>query len=188
MSAPNGVAVVILAAGASSRLGKRKQSLLLGHETLLDRSVRIANDAGFSQVVVVLGAFADQIRSNCRLQNCRVLLNSDWKNGMGTSIRHGIQSLNPVQGAVVMTCDMPAVTSNHLERLATSDKLTASYYANRRGVPAYFPKSMFPSLLQLDGDNGAKELLRSAPAIELVGGELDIDTAEDVTRMQAPSA
>jgi CTP:molybdopterin cytidylyltransferase MocA len=64
----------------------------------------------------------------------------------------------------------------------TTGEVTASFYAGRPGVPAYFPVSVFPSLMELRGDAGAKGLLRSARLVELVGGELDIDTVEDLER------
>ena len=81
-----------------------------------------------------------------------------------------------------MTCDMPAVTAAHLRALMASDDVTASCYAGRRAVPAYFPIAVFPSLMQLRGDAGARDLLRSARCEELVGGELDIDTVGDFER------
>jgi CTP:molybdopterin cytidylyltransferase MocA len=62
--------------------------------------------------------------------------------------------------------------------------LAASAYAGRLGVPAYFPKAVFGDLRELHGDTGARELLKSARSVELVNGELDIDTAEDLKRMR----
>lgn len=109
--------------------------------------------------------------------------NPDWMNGMGSSIRRGIQSLREVEGAVILTCDMPAVTTAHLQMLAASGKLTASLYGDKRGVPAYFPRTMFGLLLQLEDNRGASHLLSSADTIALPGGELDVDSPEDVSHM-----
>jgi CTP:molybdopterin cytidylyltransferase MocA len=64
--------------------------------------------------------------------------------------------------------------------LMTADEVTASFYAGRRGVPAYFPRAMFERLMELRGDAGAREMLKNAPAVELAGGEMDVDTAEDL--------
>jgi CTP:molybdopterin cytidylyltransferase MocA len=175
---------LILAAGASKRLGVPKQLVCLGNETLLDRSVRIAGEAGCAPVVVVLGAFEELIRQQCRLKDALILSNPDWKEGMGTSLSLGIRAFADVAGVVVMTCDMPAVTAGHLRALATSDAATASSYAGRKGVPAYFLPDSFPELRKLQGDAGARELLRTANAIELTGGELDIDTNGDLSRAQ----
>lgn len=173
-------AAVVLAAGASTRFGSPKQLARLDGETLLERAVRVAREAGCSPVVVVLGASAAQIQTECSLSDAHVVVNDDWATGMGGSIACGVRALHEVDGCVVMTCDMPAVTSAHLQRLATSGGLAASAYAGRRGVPAYFPAAMFDELLKLHGDAGARELLHAAKSLELTGGELDIDTPEDL--------
>lgn len=178
------VGAVILAAGASTRLGEPKQMVMLGQESLLERSIRVAEEAGCSPIVVVLGAFAEEIRKRCKLDRRKVILNEAWNEGMGTSISAAIRSLHDVDGAVVMTCDMPAVTPEHLQALMAREEIAASFYANRRGVPAYFPQSTFPALAQLQGDAGAKELLQFARTVELKGGELDIDTLQDVNRVR----
>lgn len=179
------IGVVILAAGASTRLGKLKQTVEFSGETLLDRSVRVAREACGGTIVVVLGAFAEQVRHGCKLQGCSVLQNPEWEDGLMSSIRYGISSLGRVAGAIVMTCDMPFVTSEHLEKLADRENLTASYYASAPGVPAYFPSSYFQSLTRLQGSGGAKALLGSADTIPLNKGELDIDTPEDLQTLKS---
>jgi molybdenum cofactor cytidylyltransferase len=179
-----GVAAVVLAAGASSRLGSPKQLAMLGGETLLERAVRVAREAGCSPVVVVLGASAYVIQARCKLGDSIVVLNKDWVEGMGASVRVGVGVLGEVDGCVVMTCDMPAVTVAHLRALMVSGEVMASSYAGRRGVPAYLPVSTFPELLTLRGDAGARELLQAARTQELVGGEMDVDTADDLQRVR----
>jgi CTP:molybdopterin cytidylyltransferase MocA len=87
-------------------------------------------------------------------------------------------------GVVLMACDQPAVTAEHLRSLMKSGEATASAYAGRRGVPAYLPSAAFAQLMDLRGDAGARELLHEATAVELVGGELDIDTAEDLAEAE----
>jgi CTP:molybdopterin cytidylyltransferase MocA len=176
---------VILAAGASKRLGEPKQLLVLGGETLLERAVRVARAAGCSPVVVVLGASAEAIRAGCELDDAVVVMNEDWSEGMGSSIRAGAGVMRNADACIVMTCDMPAVTAGHLRALMSSGEMTASSYSSKKGVPAYFPVEAFQSLLELRGDAGAKDLLRSARSVELVGGELDVDTMEDLARARA---
>jgi len=173
---------LILAAGASTRLGHPKQLARLGNETLLDRSVRIARDAGCEPIVVVLGAAEDQIRGQCELRDVSIVSNPDWAQGMGTTISRGIGAFGDVEGILVMTCDMPAVTTDHLRRLVAAGRMTASSYAERKGVPAYFPRDRFPELLKLKGDMGARELLKYAYEVELTGGELDVDTSEELAQ------
>jgi molybdenum cofactor cytidylyltransferase len=174
------VAAVVLAAGASKRLGEPKQLVRLGPETLLERAVRVAQEAGCSPVIVVLGASAALIEAECKFGDAVLVVHNDWAEGMGSSIRAGVSALPDADACVVMTCDMPAVTAAHLRLLMASGELTASIYAGRRGVPAYFPGATFQLLMELHGDAGARDLLRSAQCVELVGGELDIDTADDL--------
>lgn len=109
-----------------------------------------------------------------------MVVNHGWQEGMASSIRVGLEALHDVDGVVVMVCDMPAVTPSHVRALAVSGEITATLYAGRRGVPAYLPKSMFSTLMKLQGDMGARDLLLTAPSIELPGGELDIDTEKDL--------
>jgi molybdenum cofactor cytidylyltransferase len=175
---------LILAAGTSARLGFPKQLVRFWGETLLERSIRIAKEAACAPVVVVLGAYEDQIRKQCRLQDVLVISNPDWARGMGTSLSRGVREFENVPGILVMTCDMPAVTPDHLRMLAASGAVTASSYSGRTGVPAYFPTDLFPSLLTVTGDGGAKDLLRSAHRIDLHDGEFDVDTTEDLAQAQ----
>jgi molybdenum cofactor cytidylyltransferase len=180
------VAAVVLAAGASTRLGELKQLAFLGEEKLLERAVRVAREAGCSPVVVVLGSEHAQVLGNSLLGDIVPIINDEWEEGMASSIRIGVRTVTFVakdaKGAVLMTCDQPAVTREHLHVLMTSDEVTASLYAGRRGVPAYFPADAFQQLTNLRGDVGARDLLWSARCEELTGGELDVDTLEDLER------
>ena len=172
---------MVLAAGASRRLGEPKQLVRLDGETLVERAVRICREAGCAPVIVVLGAFAEQIRQRCSWGDALVVINERWTEGMGTSVALGIGALsNDVEGCLVLTCDQPAVSTEHLRDLIKTGRLTASSYAGRRGVPAFFPTFRFPELLQLEGDAGARVMLRDAEALPLSNGELDIDTPEDL--------
>ena len=181
-------AALILAAGASTRLGEPKQLVRLTGETLLDHAVRVASEAGCAPVVVVLGAHAKQIESVCDLRSAWVVVHAGWAEGMGSSLRVGmelVQGFAETDGAIVMTCDMPGVTAGHLRALAEAPgEVMASEYADRRGIPAYFPRARFAELLEQRGDTGARELLREARVVELAGGEMDVDTAADLERLR----
>jgi len=180
-------AAVVLAAGASTRLGQLKQLVRLGEETLLERAVRLAREAGCSPVVVVLGAEYVQVLGSSLPGDAVPVVNDRWEEGMASSILLGVQTLGFVakeaEGVVIMTCDQPAVTAPHLRALMGADEVMASHYAGRNGVPAYFPSSQFGELMKLRGDAGARELLRTARSVELPGGELDVDTTDDLNRM-----
>ena len=179
---PPGIAGVILAAGASTRFGQPKQLVEIGGETLLDRAVRIADEAGCWPVVVVLGAEARQVLSRCSLRSVAVLVNPWWQEGMASSLRLGVASIASWDGVLLMACDQPAVTPEHLQALAASGEITSSAYGGRHGVPAYFPAGAFPELLKLRGDSGARDLLKQARTIDLPDGNLDIDTPADLAK------
>jgi CTP:molybdopterin cytidylyltransferase MocA len=135
--------------------------------------------------VVVLGASAAEIVAACSLGDAMVVINADWDEGMAASIVCGIAAVDgEVEGAVVMACDQPSVTAKHLKLLIESGEVTASAYGGRRGVPAYFPSAGFEDLMELQGDVGARDLLKAAGVVELADGELDVDRVEDVARVR----
>lgn len=180
------IAGVVLAAGASRRLGSPKQLQMLHGKPLLYRAVRVAAEAGCSPVVVVLGAEAEKIRAACPLDDVVVVINGGWEEGMASSLRLGVETCRLIarqaEGLIVMTCDQPAMTADHLRELMQRKSATASRYGGRNGVPAFFPASDFDALLKLRGDTGARDLIANAEAIDLEGGEVDIDTVEDMER------
>jgi molybdenum cofactor cytidylyltransferase len=134
--------------------------------------------------VVVLGAAYQDILGRSRLGDAVSVINAEWEEGMASSIRLGVRTLGFVakdsEGVVVMACDQPAVTAAHLRALMASGEVRASAYAARPGVPAYFSTSTFAALMELRGDQGARELLRNTKAVDLPNGELDVDTATDL--------
>ena len=196
---PRRLAAVVLAAGSSSRLGQPKQMLCYQGELLLLRAVRLAREAGADPVYVVLGAqhevmlkaLAAVEPSISSVPPVRVLLNKAWQRGMSTGIALGAAAAerDAADDLLVMTCDQIAVTSQHLLALVAAshrEHVVASHYAGRRGAPALFPEFSFHTLQQLEGDRGARDLLRHEDvlSIDLPGGELDIDTPEDLKYLQ----
>jgi CTP:molybdopterin cytidylyltransferase MocA len=181
-------AALILAAGASTRLGQPKQLVRLGEETLLGRAIRIANEAGCEPIVVVLGANKEEIEAVVPLGSIHVVHNEEWQEGMASSIRAGLRDLavGMTEGVLVMACDQPRVTVEHLRALLGVNGLASSGYAGRRGVPAVFPRDLFSELMKLQGDAGARDILQheTVTVIELPGGEVDIDTPEDLEKLK----
>lgn len=175
------VAAIVLAAGASTRLGHPKQLVRLGGEHLLERAVRIAGEAGCEPVIVVLGSQAEVIASQCDLSSALVVQNAQWQEGMASSIRIGMGALPSTASAtIVMTCDQPAVSGEHLRALmeAGRDEPVVSVYTERTGIPACLPRSAFEMLETLTGNVGARVLLKAAKRISLPLGEIDVDTVE----------
>lgn len=179
------IAAIVLAAGASKRLGEPKQLVQLNGEAMVGRAARICREAGCDPVIVVLGFRAEKILEQCSFEGAKVVLNEEWAEGMSAAVRKGVHALEAdVDGCILMACDMPAVSVSHLQELMKTTEKSASGYAARRGVPAYFPRTMFSQLRDLRGDKGARELLKDARIVQLAGGELDVDTLEDLARVR----
>jgi molybdenum cofactor cytidylyltransferase len=181
LSANGKVAAVVLAAGASRRLGRAKQAVVIGEETLLERAVRVAVEAGFEPVIVVVRDMS--VASG--LRDCEVVVNAFADEGMASSIRVGVERAREagVQGLVVMACDQVALRSGHLLALCGEvDRVTGSGYAGKVGIPAYFPEAVFGELMELRGDVGARALLVGSAAVVDEGLRLDVDTEADVVQ------
>jgi CTP:molybdopterin cytidylyltransferase MocA len=191
------VAAIILAAGASTRLGQPKQLLKFHGESLLQRAIRIAAESGASPVFVVLGANAEVISASIQLGNSIPVINDNWRSGMASSIHAGLGAMDAATldstGALLMGCDQPLLTADHLRfLLATfeaqaSPAIVCSGYGGIRAVPAVFPPEVFPQLRDLHGDKGARALLAQPPCPvitqEFPGGEIDIDLPGDLNHL-----
>ena len=187
---------IILAAGGSGRFGRPKQLLTFQGESLVRRAVRAATEACGAGVIVVAGDTRALIEAELRESGATVVENPDWRRGLGTSIRCGLQHLiasTPELDAVVlMACDQPFVDARTIAALlgeqTTSGKaIVASSYANTLGIPVLFGRSCFEVLLALPDDSGAKALIESRPddvaQIEFEPGAIDIDTPADFDRL-----
>ena len=175
------IAAVVLAAGASRRLGRAKQLVEIGGETLLERAVRVAEEARLEPVIVVVRDAG--VASG--LLGCDVAVNALADEGMASSIRAGVARARElgVVGVVVMACDQVALRAEHLRSLCGEvDRVTGSGYAGKVGIPAYFPATKFSELMELRGDVGARELLRGAAAVVDEALGLDVDTEADLER------
>ncbi len=191
------IAAIILAAGPSSRLGRPKQLVEVDGQSLIERALDAANGAGYEPVLIVIGANHRQIVARIQKSGADIVRNVDWKQGLGSSIRAGIEQLlkrDPEASAVLLTvCDQPLVRAQHLRRLInfrreTGRPIVCSRYAETVGVPAIFGREFFGELRQL-GQHGAKQLLLSHPdqsaQISLPEAELDIDEEADIERLDS---
>jgi molybdenum cofactor cytidylyltransferase len=182
------IAGIVLAAGSSSRLGRPKQTVMLGGETLVERAVRVAQEAGLSPVIVVIADAT--LMDGLQQMGATVLFNEKAFEGMASSIRLGVSRVKDLNasGVVLMTCDQFEMQSEHLRVLCDqSERVAGSGYAGKRGIPAYFPASVFDGLLQLHGDVGARELLQTARVVVDESLAFDIDTEEDLARAHTRS-
>jgi molybdenum cofactor cytidylyltransferase len=190
------IGVVILAAGQSSRLGKPKQLLTLNGLTLLEKAASAALDLNSSPVLVVLGAYADDIKSNVQLQGVDIAVNEGWEEGMASSLRMGIEYMQQnhvnVDAILFLVCDQPYLHSALLKDLIALQKekdlpIAASSYGGKIGTPALFHQSTFGSLMLLKGDTGARKLLdermNDVAVLHFEKGVYDIDTVEDYEQL-----
>ena len=192
------IGAVILAAGASTRLGQPKQLALFHGKTLLAHAIEAALGASCSKVVVVLGAGAERIRPEIESSSVQIVLNPDWEQGMGGSIRTGISALQEdaeVEAAALLLCDQPLVTTATIVsllkiRAATSHAIIASEYDGVPGPPCIFARALFPELLTLTGAEGARRIIQRQERNGAVyrkyfpEGATDIDTLDDLKRLQ----
>ena len=196
------IACVLLAAGGSSRLGRPKQLVRRRGRPLLLRALEAACAALHpgDRIVVVLGANALRLRRVLRRAapvrqgelTVSVAYNARWAAGLAGSLRAGLDALpRAPRAALVLLVDQPDVDAAALRRLLAAWRRrptvpAAARYAGRAGVPAILPRSLWRALRALDGDAGARALLRGARELTLVDmpeAELDVDTPGDLARL-----
>ncbi|HUJ13111.1 MAG TPA: nucleotidyltransferase family protein [Thermoanaerobaculia bacterium] len=179
---------LVLAAGASKRLGRPKQLVLFEGEPLVVRAARIASEVAPAIVVV-----SPELRTECeeRLQRAgllkpartlRIVENPDASEGMASSIRAGVEATRG--DVLMMLCDQPYVTSEHLRALVDAHApIAATGYNGIRGVPALFAAKFREELLALRGDAGARRIIEAHRGevvtipFEAAGFDVDTDAA-----------
>ena len=192
------VGLIILAAGSSSRMGSPKQLLTFKGVSLVRHAALTALGSGCNPVIVVLGASMELIRPEVEDLSLHILGNPDWEEGLGSSIRTGInyllQTVPHISAALLMLCDQPMLSSSLIRQLVnefqtSSAPVITSEYGNQWGVPALFGRELFGELLNLKGPSGAKNVIQKFAAkgrsVAFPKGLLDVDTPEDYQRLQA---
>jgi CTP:molybdopterin cytidylyltransferase MocA len=145
-------------------------------------------------VAVVLGAESARVAEALDGLTCEQLQNVAWTEGMASSIRIAAAwaEQHELTALLLLVCDQLRITDQHIEQLwhawtSRPDAAVASAYADTLGIPAIFPRRMYPELLGLQGDRGAAKLLRAA-AVTVVpwpDGAYDLDTPEDLERLKS---
>lgn len=185
------VGIILLAAGASARMGEPKQLLRFRGETLLRRTAKIAL-AVSKKVVVALGARIEITQKEIEGLPVEFVENNDWEAGMSGSIKAGLEKLltdaDELKAVIVMVCDQPFADENTLGKIIetyneSNALIIASEYQNTLGVPALFDRKLFPELLALDAQTGAKRLIKKyraqTSAVSFPKGAFDVDTPID---------
>lgn len=189
--------MVILAAGASSRMGEPKQELLYKGETLLQHAVKAALATSCQPVVIVLGASTEVKILESTIKTVITIINPKWQEGLSSSIRWGLSALlgaaPHVESVLFMVFDQPFVESSLLESLiqtkeASGKGIVACQYKDTFGTPVLFSKAYFEELLFLRGKEGAKKLLfrhsEDVASVSFPLGAIDIDTPEDYASLK----
>lgn len=196
MSDQGPVGLVVLAGGAATRFGAPKQlAPLAAGEPMLQRVLAEGRSSPCDPIVVVLGANAAQIATQLDLSGVRVVHNSEWREGIASSIRSGVRAVTSdraLSAVVVTLADLPSITADDYVRLIDAHRrqptmLVAARHHGGLGVPALFPPDTWDELLRLRGDTGARHLLahhheRVVPVC-LPGAREDVDTPSDLLRV-----
>ena len=181
---------ILLAAGASRRLGQAKQLLQFGGETLLHRAARILINGGCAPIVVVLGAVEKDCRAALEDLPVQIALNENWREGMGSSIAVAMAAIGTqapdIAAAIIALCDQPFLDVALIRALLhqyeiSGCSIVASDYGAALGSPALFARAHFAELAQLRGEQGARRLFATheTARVSFPQGCADIDTLSD---------
>ncbi|WP_100612700.1 nucleotidyltransferase family protein [Confluentibacter lentus] len=197
LESQSNIVIVILAAGASKRMGEPKQLLKWGDTTLINHTINTAVEVNSKEIILVLGAHFELIEKNIENSEIPILNNTYWENGLGKSIACAVEYLqksrSSVDGVLVILADQPFITSDFLKLMISKFQINrnqiiaTSYGDDKLGVPALFDASYFEELSQLNDDFGAKLVLKKyhsavipmSPPTE----NIDLDTKLDYTNL-----
>lgn len=192
----SGISALVLAAGMSRRMGRSKQLLRLGDSTLLERSLASVRKANVDEIILVLGCDAEEIQRSVSTSGLVVVLNEQYQQGMGTSLRRGLSAMNAeAHGAFVILADQPFVSPTTLNQMVDhhhhhKPQVTIPTYKGFRGNPILLDRSVFPELADLRGDVGCRAIFGNHTgnihkfAVEDPGILLDVDTLDDLDKLQ----
>jgi len=189
------IAVIVLAAGKSSRMKTPKQLVKIGNNFLLEFILSKAKAINKNHVYCVLGANDSHIRREISSSNVHFIYNASFNEGLSSSIISGVSEIEMqrnYKAVLILLGDQPAIEKEYLNAMIAlfskdDSKIIASAYKGKLGVPAIFPKSYFSKLKNMSGDFGAKEMLyKNSDVITLnkPTNFIDIDTEEDLQKFK----
>jgi CTP:molybdopterin cytidylyltransferase MocA len=191
---PSEVSAIVLAAGGGSRFGGGKLLAKLGGRPIIEKVLHNLREAPVDEIIVVVGADAQRLRGVCEAYGVRIVANEEWERGQSTSVLAGLRACGG-EAAVVLLGDQPFIGAEAVERLVSAfsegAKVAVATYGGKRRNPVLFSREVWPLLeAELAGDEGARSVLRRHPELvvevpcEEVGDPADVDTREDLRRLQ----
>jgi molybdenum cofactor cytidylyltransferase len=186
--------IIILAAGSSSRMGEIKQLMIYKNKTFLQHIIGEAKNAGLEPVICVTGYQQDLIARSISGMDISIVYNKQWREGMGSGISAGIKQVLPsdVDSVILAVSDQPYVSSDLFGTMQSmkdqSGKgIVACSYAGTLGTPVLFKKDYFNWLKSLNGNQGAKNIVKinlpDVCPVEFEKGSVDIDTKQDYEKL-----
>jgi Uncharacterized MobA-related protein len=190
------ISAIVLAAGEATRFGRCKQLMPIGGRSLLAHVLDNLKQSKIDDVVVVLGAHADEIRQEVRFDKERVVLNPDYADGMSTSIQTGLRALAATtEAAMIVLADQPFVVSTTFDALVdeyrrTRASVVVPTYNGFRGNPVIVDRVLFAEMMDIRGDIGCRSIFADhaesivTVAVDDRGVVTDVDTPEDLERVE----
>lgn len=183
------IALIILAAGNSSRLGQVKQLVHRSDRSMIQYIYEQCVNSNLGSTYILTGAYHEEISQE--VPSASVIYNPNWKDGMGSTIAFALQEIKSeeLDGVVIILSDQIYFSSSILydlinEANSSKSKVVNCQYQNGMGPPTYFDKSLFEELKKLGGENGAHSIVKKyftkRSFIQFPKGHLDIDTQEDL--------
>lgn len=185
--------IVVLAAGASTRLGRPKQILRFGDNYLIQHIINACLKSKFDKTAVVLGYHYAEIKASISAFNeISILHNKNWKIGISESIKMGLRHFSRMDAVGFCTVDQVFLSSYHLDQLIkgldSHGDIISSHYNGNLGTPALFGRNYYPHILkEVTGDRGAKKILDKfsthVKKVSFAEGHIDIDTPDDLEHL-----
>lgn len=185
---------MVLAAGGSSRYGQCKQLVEINGFSLVRLAVnKLSALFPFDRINVVVGANSEFVAQTVNDLATNIVYNEQWQQGLASSLKSGLKSVEPDCRAIMITlCDQVLVTEGHLRRLldlwlAIPSEIVACGYAGTVGTPAIIPAEFYPQVLALEGDTGAKSILKNnagrVRTLSIPDAEFDLDVPADLEKL-----
>ena len=189
------VSAIVLAAGASTRYGQCKQLVEINGSSLVRLAVdKLSALFPIHMITVVVGANSEAVAQAVSDIPVNVVVNEYWQQGLASSLKAGLNSVDPgCRATMIILCDQVLVTGDHLRRLleqwlANPSEIMASAYAGTVGTPAIIPAEFYPDVLALEGDAGAKSILKNnadrVRTLPIPEAEFDLDVPADLEKLR----